>query len=1025
MKSKAKKILSLLLTLAMVLSMLPVSAFAAGEAKTYEKITSMDDLTTGEYVMAVNTGYAPTTLSGSWILAEAVAAVEDAIVGPAANLVWTITVDGATAKLTDSNGATIAPKSGNNNGIQSGDYSWAVTCTDGTFRFAGQGSDTTVLASNKGESNKFRAYKTATAAGNPGGYPADFTLYKLVGETAPENPDPNPNPDPEPTPTVVDISAALAGETGAEFTVKGVVTLVDGSNLYLQDSTGAICARMASAPADVSLGDTVIATGSRADYNGLPQLGSGTYEKSSGLTLSAKETTIDALTTADICTYVKLSDVEVTEVYDNNGAYSTPNIMVSDGTNTIQIYKAVVGKTEGAWDVKVGDVLTVSAAVSAYKTTLRLRNTLAGEIVVKQEGQPPVDPNPDPEPSATDYVLASAIAEGDKVVVYNAGNGMLVSSTASGYKLAGVAATPANAVITTEDATVVWTVGRDAASGNYTFTQDNMVLGMVKSDNHVNLSTNAGDGNTEWVLEASATANVFYLKNANMPAGSYGPYYLEYYSGYTAYSSNSPSDGQFGISFYKLGGTPPTQPEPDPDPDPEPEITYIDRMSALPVDGDTIVIYNSGNAMGSAASGKKLVGVAAEVTDNQLPLSDDMAQLLVAVDENGSYIFTMDGKYLTSAATGNGLSFADELTDCGKWTMEEAADSTWYIKNVGANYNGNYNQAMEYYNGFTTYGIKETEIYQMQLFLVSAAKSETGKITSADELVDGTYVMVVSGGYAPLVLDGSWVTVAQPTISGDEVTDAKGTVWTLDVDGSTVTLTDSNGASIKPKGGNNNGIASGNYAWSWSFDESSATFVFAGTGSDTVKLASNASEDSQYGGFHRFRGYKNTTISGNPQTYPCNFTLYRVDDTGSAPDSGLPAEGDEVVLYNLSAEGVLASENDTQSINNASAEIVDGKAVPANGGVVFTVSRNGDYYRFYNETYGYLCSNGTGNNAFYSLEASEDADWTLLDGKKGGYNLESRTAKFNGQYSQYLEYYADSYKTYSMYNSIPWPMMWP
>ena len=32
----------------------------------------------------------------------------------------------------------------------------------------------------------------------------------------------------------------------------------------------------------------------------------------------------------------------------------------------------------------------------------------------------------------------------------------------------------------------------------------------------------------------------------------------------------------------------------------------------------------------------------------------------------------------------------------------------------------------------------------------------------------------------------------------------------------------------------------------------------------------------------------------------------------------------------------------------------------------------------------------------------------------GGYELESRTAKFNGKYSQYLEYYSDSFKTYSM-----------
>ena len=44
-------------------------------------------------------------------------------------------------------------------------------------------------------------------------------------------------------PTTVPISTALAGEKDASFTVKGVVTLVDGQNYYLQDATGGICLR--------------------------------------------------------------------------------------------------------------------------------------------------------------------------------------------------------------------------------------------------------------------------------------------------------------------------------------------------------------------------------------------------------------------------------------------------------------------------------------------------------------------------------------------------------------------------------------------------------------------------------------------------------------------------------------------------------------------------------------------------------------------------------------------------------------
>ncbi|MDY6041253.1 MAG: chitobiase/beta-hexosaminidase C-terminal domain-containing protein, partial [Candidatus Faecousia sp.] len=86
--------------------------------------------------------------------------------------------------------------------------------------------------------------------------------------------------------STVSIAEALAGEEGTSFTVKGVVTCVDGQNIYVQDSTGGICVRMSAKPTDISLGDTIIGTGSKTVYRGMAQLGDGTYEKSSGLTLT-------------------------------------------------------------------------------------------------------------------------------------------------------------------------------------------------------------------------------------------------------------------------------------------------------------------------------------------------------------------------------------------------------------------------------------------------------------------------------------------------------------------------------------------------------------------------------------------------------------------------------------------------------------------------------------------------------------------------------------------------------------------
>ena len=148
-----------------------------------------------------------------------------------------------------------------------------------------------------------------------------------------------------------------------------------------------------------------------------------------------------------------------------------------------------------------------------------------------------------------------------------------------------------------------------------------------------------------------------------------------------------------------------------------------------------------------------------------------------------------------------------------------------------------------------------------------------------------------------------------------------------------------------------------------------------------------------------------------------------VDDGSDQPSGDLPKPGDKFVIYNQNAQAVLAAENDTKSIEKAAAVIENGKAVPANGAVVFTVKQNGEYLRFYSEAYGYLCSNGTGNNAFYSKDFSEegvttdDADWLVrtCSGGVGGYEMESRTAKYSG-HSQWLEYYSDAFKTYSMYN---------
>lgn len=166
------------------------------------------------------------------------------------------------------------------------------------------------------------------------------------------------------------------------------------------------------------------------------------------------------------------------------------------------------------------------------------------------------------------------------------------------------------------------------------------------------------------------------------------------------------------------------------------------------------------------------------------------------------------------------------------------------------------------------------------------------QVTSADQFTTGQYYMVTDSGYAPGAFDGDdWVTAVA---AANAATDA---VWTLTVVGNEVTLMDANSVTIAPSGGNNNGIKSGQYNWAWSFE--SGKFTFSGQGGDTVLLASNK------GSQNWFRAYKNSTVMGNPNGYPYEFTLYKLEGGSggttvatpqASPQAGSVTSGTQITL---------------------------------------------------------------------------------------------------------------------------------
>ena len=560
------------------------------------------------------------------------------------------------------------------------------------------------------------------------------------------------------------------------------------------------------------------------------------------------------------------------------------------------------------------------------------------------------------------YVKADTIATGDQVVIYNAGNGYAVAGEMLGsYYLKPAAATVAENALTADSFDkLVWTVTKNE-DGTYSFKQGtDTTLTMGTNNGKFNLNL-TGDGAVKWDVETCNAENASYYMSGNGLTGQYGKVYMEYYAKYTEFSAYCTStdrltEKDFGMTFYKLTR----------------EKNFIGGLVPPPTPTQKVATPTASPATGEVEKG----------TNVTFSCATEGATILIATDGT-----TFNEG--TEATVNEDVTFTVKATKAG---MDDSDEATF------------------------TYTVKKED-----------GEDKLGKLTSADQLTDGSYVMIVSTGYAPLELSGKWLKVVQPTVAEDKVTKTEGAVWTLKVSGQSVTLTDKNGMAIAPSGGNSNGIQFGNYSWAWSFSAENQTFKFMGAGDDTVTLASNTSTDSTYGDLNKFKAYKNNTVAS--QQYPCEFTLYRVDPASADQPSGdLPKPGDKFVIYNQNAQAVLAEQNDntdSPAINKAAATITeDGKAaIPANGAVVFTVEPNGEYLRFKSDAYGYLCANGTGNNAFYSKDFSEegvstkDADWLVrtCSGGVGGYELESRTAKFSG-HSQWLEYFSDSFKVYSMYS---------
>ena len=438
-------------------------------------------------------------------------------------------------------------------------------------------------------------------------------------------------------------------------------------------------------------------------------------------------------------------------------------------------------------------------------------------------------------------------------------------------------------------------------------------------------------------------------------------------------------------------------------------------VQSLFKDGEQIVIYNPANmkALSTEYSGFYNKGTDVTLTNGTLTGYTEADVWTVGVNADGSYTFsTKDGKKLSMGEKFTSTPLDDVNT---AWKVSAAATTgCYYIQNA---VRGNY---LEWYadkSNWSSYNKISDELLFAQAFY---RVRKSGIVTS---LSDGDTVVVfnpangkaLSTEYSGFYNKGTDVTLADGKLSGY----TKADIWTVGVNADgTYTFSTSEGKKLS---------MAEKYT-STPLDEVNTAWKVTAAKTENCFYIQNAVRGNYLEWYADKSNWSSYGRISDEALFAQQFYLV-VDDGGSDEPSGdLPKPGDKFVIYNQNAQAVLAEQNDntdSPAINKAAATITeDGKAaIPANGAVVFTVEQNGEYLRFKSDAYGYLCANGTGNNAFYSKDFSEegvsieDADWLVrtCSGGVGGYELESRTAKFSG-HSQWLEYFSDSFKVYSMYS---------
>ena len=187
----------------------------------------------------------------------------------------------------------------------------------------------------------------------------------------------------EEAPTPITIAEARALANNEYALVQGIVTFIDGRNVYVQDATAGIDLFLNNntVPSALAIGDMVLAYGQKTVFSGLVELkniNGGDAEQFS-IVSNGNELPVAVKTIAEILedyagtnmlqsTRVQIVEATIGEINTNN------NTPITQGENTMNIYK--MPTVEGLLE---NDIVTVTGVVGCYNNP-QLRVASAADV---------------------------------------------------------------------------------------------------------------------------------------------------------------------------------------------------------------------------------------------------------------------------------------------------------------------------------------------------------------------------------------------------------------------------------------------------------------------------------------------------------------------------------------------------------------------------------------------------------------------------------------------------------------------